>query len=439
VGLKMFLKPSKNHYFSILKVISRLEVNTTIINPKNNLFYMKKVVLDNGLSILFKQQKRDSVVIEVMIKVGSNHELPTERGIAHFLEHILFEGTLKRPTNMLISNEIEKIGGEFNAYTTNERTCFYVKVLKRHFKIAVDILADILQNSLFKEEHMKREKNVVLKEIDMVHDDPRFLQWMLFQSTLFVKSPAKYPTYGERAIIKNLSREKTMNFFHKYYIPNNMVISIVGDIKGWKKEIEKKFSSPKGVLPKVSIPVEPKAKRNTTKIKKRKIANTYTVLGFKTVPRSNPDAYVLEVINGILGRGQSGRMFTEIRTKLGLAYDVGTQSINEVSFGYFSVYASIDKKNKEIVRRIILKELQKLQSVTEEDIQESKTFIEGAYSLELEDSQKLADQALTWEHVGNADLLNNFVNRIKKVTRKDVQRVANKYFKNYTFVVLEGR
>ena len=145
---------------------------------------MKNVKLANGLEIIYENKNNNSVVVQVMIKVGSNDEKEDERGISHFLEHILFEGTTNRSTNQEISNEIEKIGGEFNAYTTNERTCFYIKVLKKHFSNAVDILADILQNPLFNEKHISKEKNIVLKEIDMVHDEPSYYQWVLLQKNL---------------------------------------------------------------------------------------------------------------------------------------------------------------------------------------------------------------------------------------------------------------
>ena len=124
---------------------------------------MLKTTLPNGLTIIYEQRKSLSVVVEIMIKTGSNHESDEERGISHFLEHILFEGTVQRPSNWAISREIEKVGGEFNAYTTNERTCFYVRVLKKHVDIALQILADIMQNSLLRTEDIKREKKMVLK------------------------------------------------------------------------------------------------------------------------------------------------------------------------------------------------------------------------------------------------------------------------------------
>ena len=199
---------------------------------------MREITLKNGLKVLYEQKERNAVVVQIMIKTGSNHEAKDERGISHFLEHILFEGTVKRPTNQEISNEIESIGGDFNAYTTNERTCFYIKVLNKHFHKATDILADIMLHSLFKEEHIAKEKNIVLKEIDMVNDEPSYYQWLLLQSNIFKNHPARHPTYGDRKIIKNLTRKKIMSYFHKHYVAGNMVISVVGNVKDWKEKVQ---------------------------------------------------------------------------------------------------------------------------------------------------------------------------------------------------------
>ncbi len=401
---------------------------------------MQKIVLSNGLTVIHQRKAGNSVVVEVMVRVGSNHELPDERGISHFLEHILFEGTIKRPTNREISNEIEKIGGEFNAYTTNERTCFYVKVLKRHFHKAVEILADILQQPLFAEEHIAKEKNVVLKEIAMVHDEPSYYQWILLQQNLFKKAPCKYPTYGSSKVIKGLTREKVSQYFQKHYAPNNMVVSIVGNIANWKKEVQAHFTAGKKNVPKMVYPEEPAAEKDQEIVEKRKnIVSTYTVLGFKTIPRGHHDTYALEVLNGILGRGQSGRMFTEIRSKRGLAYEVGTQHFADVNFGFFAIYASIDRRNKKLVKQIILEEIEKAKQCSEEDLEEAKTYVEGSYSLDLEDGQKLADQLLFWEQVRDVKRMDDFLRNIKKVTLKDLTRVIETYFKHHTFVVLRGK
>jgi predicted Zn-dependent peptidase len=400
---------------------------------------MKKEVLPNGLTILYEPKKGNSVVVEVMIKVGSSNELPEERGISHFLEHMFFEGTKKRPSNRQISNEIEKIGGDLNAYTSNERTCFYAKVLKKHFNIAIDILADILQNSLFETALVEKERKVILKEVDMIYDEPRFYQWELLQSTLFEKNPVKNPVYGDKIIIKKLSRSNLVNYMNKHYQPENMIISVVGDVKNWKKAIKDKFPLPKGKIVKQHITKEPASKKNKEKRVKRDIASTYAVLGFKTIPRDHKDSYVLEIIDGILGRGQSGKIFTEVRTNHGLAYDVGTQHISDTSYGYFAVYVSTDKTNLIKSKNLILKEMEKLQNVSKKDLEEAKTYVEGQSLLDLEDNQKVADQLLFWEQVKTAQLMDDFVKNTNKVTLEDVKRVAKKYFKNHTFVVLEGK
>ncbi len=218
-----------------------------------------------------------------------------------------------------------------------------------------------------------------------------------------------------------------------------MVLSVVGSVPSWKETVEKFFTMGRGILPKKRKILEPSSKKVNVAKEKRKIANTYVVIGFKTVPRLLDDAYALEVVNGILGRGQSGRMFTEIRSKRGLAYDVGTQHVAEGSFGYFAVYASVDKKNINLVRKLILEELQKLQSITEKDLKEAKDFVEGSYLLELEDSQKIADQLLFWEQLKEARLMKEFLRKIRLVTTSDIKNAAQLYFKNYTMVILEGK
>ncbi|MBI2151579.1 insulinase family protein [Candidatus Woesearchaeota archaeon] len=400
---------------------------------------MQKEVLDNGLTVIYEPKKGHSVVVQVLIKTGSDDEKPEERGLSHFLEHILFEGTINRPDNRSISLEIEKVGGDINAYTSNERTCFYAYVLKKHFQKAVEVLADVLQNPLLREEDIEREKKIVLKEIEMVTDEPRFYQWILLQKTLFNKHPCRYPTYGSKECIKNLTRQNTLQYFQKHYHPSNMIISVVGEVKGWKKVIKKQFSQPKQKSLSKNNPLEQAMKSNLAAREKKEVANTYLVLGFKTVKKNNRDAYALEVINTILGRGQSSRLFTEIRSKKGLAYDVGTQHVAEISYGYFAAYACIDKKNLIQTKELILKEIQRLKGLSPAELKEAQEAIEGEYYLDLEDSQKMADQLLFWEQAKDAHQLNQFIHLIKSVTVNDIRRVIDRYFKNYAFVVLEGK
>ncbi|MBT3298676.1 insulinase family protein [archaeon] len=398
---------------------------------------MQKLVLDNGLTLLIEKKPGKSLVIELMIKVGSVNEKINEKGISHLIEHLLFEGTEKRKKNWDISNEIEKIGGEFNAYTSSERTCIYIKVLNKHFNKALDVISDIIKNSKFNEADIVKEKEIIMKEINMVNDDPRYYQWTLLQNQLFEKHPVKYPTYGDKKVIQEIKRDEIIKFFNKKYVASNMVLAVVGDIKkDWINNIIKSFNIKKGEKVKKLKINEPKQTKNKVKKEHKSISNTYAVMGFKTIKRDNKDSYVLDVIDAVLGRGQSGKLFNEIRTKRGLAYEIGSENISEPSFGYFAIYVGLDKNKLNLAKRIILENIQKLENISDQELNEAKSYIEGNYYLDLEDNQKLADQILYWEQCKNAKVMQQFINNIKKVTKKDVKRVIKKYFQQHTMVVL---
>ena len=311
--------------------------------------------------------------------------------------------------------------------------------MNKHFRKAIEVLADILKDPLMREKDIEREKKVVLKEIEMVLDEPRFYQWVLLQKTLFEKHPCRYPTYGDKQSVLTLSREKILRYFRQHYVPSNMIISVVGDVTNWKKEIETQFNFPRQKYTPMLLAEEPKAHKMMFRKEKKKISNTYVVIGFKTVPKKSNDAYVLELINVILGRGQSCRLFNEIRSKQGLAYDVGTQHIADAHYGYFAAYACIDKKNVEKTNQLILKEIESLKNLSSKELEEAKLAIEGEYYLDLEDGQRLADQLLFWDQAQGAEHLDKFIARIKKVSGRDIRRVIETYFKYYTFIVLEGR
>lgn len=393
----------------------------------------------NGLTVLIDERPTASVVIEVIVKVGSNFESRGNFGISHFVEHMLFEGTKHRTTRE-IANAIEGIGGEINAATSNERTFFYCYVPKKYFNKALDVLADIIQNPLFDEKTIEKERKIILDEINLVNDNHLFYQWVLFQKTLFKKNSAKNPVYGTRETIRSMSKADLLKFYKKYYVPNNILISISGGVcKGVVGKIEKAF----GVFKSrnvcgLKIPKEPKQNRIEVVTEKRDVLHSYIVLGYNAAKRGEEDSYVLDVIQAVLGRGQSGRMFNEIRTKRGLAYSVGVQYEANVDFGFFAVYLSSNKKNLENIKKIILQEFTDLENLSEDELNDAKNYIEGNFILKAEENKERADLIGFWEMVGDAKKMSEYVNRIKKVTKRDIKRVAKKYFtKNYTLVMLE--
>lgn len=399
---------------------------------------MKRYKLKNGLTLIYEKKPLMSTAIEVLVKVGSNYENKNVFGISHFLEHMLFEGTKKRKTSRTISNEIETLGGEMNAYTTTDRTAFFIKILNKHFDKALDVLSDIIQNSTFDNKFVEKERKVILKEIDMVNDQPRFLQWILFQKNLFKKNNAKNPTYGTKEAVRRISRKDILSYYKKYYAPNNMVVSIVGNVNNVKGKVEKAFSNFKPrKVPQYKKVFEIDNKQGKTVVKK-KLNNSYVVLGYKTPSRLNKESFVLDLIHGILGRGQSGRIFDEIRNKRGLAYEVGVNHESSIDYGFFCVYLNTDFRNIDKIKKIILDEFEKLKNIDNNELNEAKSFIEGQFLMDGDDNFNFADKLAYWELIKDANLAKEYVSRIKKITRNDIIKVVDKYLnKNYTLTVIQ--
>ncbi len=397
---------------------------------------MNKFRLKSGLKIIELKRKSDIATIQVTVNVGSNNETDKIRGISHFIEHVVFEGTKKR-TSQEIANSIESLGGEISAYTTNETTCFFVKIIKKHFEKALEILSDILINPTFDQKLMKKESKIVLSEIKLVIDQPRNYQWVLFLKTLFDKFPAKNPIYGTAKSVRYLTSKDLKNYHKKYYTAPNMVVTIVGDIPNLKIKINKYFSKMNPSKVKSTFKEE-KLNKKSQKIEMRKTNQSYVILGYKTSKRKEPDSYVLDVIKAILGRGLSGKLFREIRVKHGLAYEVGIHHDPHINYGTFSAYFSTNKKNISKCIQITLDEFQKLKKISSKELLEARQFLEGEMLLENEDSQTFASSIGDWELAYRAEEGLNYIKKIKKVTQKDIIKVVDKYLNNnYSLAIIK--
>lgn len=402
---------------------------------------MEKFKLPNGIAVLHKSSPSKSMAVEVMVKTGSNYEPRSVAGISHFIEHMLFEGTKKRSDSREITNDIEKLGGEFNAYTTSDRTAYYIKILSKHFDNALDVISDMILNSVFDEKIIEKEKKVVLKEIHMIMDDPRFYQWLFFEKKLFKRHPAGNPTYGSIESVKALTRGKILKYYQEHYRPENFIVSVVGNVDNVKEKCWSYFSPLKKTKAK-TLPVfsEDFNSKQQKFAEKRKTLSAYMVLGYKVPPRAHKDTYCLDAINAILGRGQSGSIFNEIRNKRGLAYEVSVRCETNIDHGFFAVQCSINKDKIEAATDIILGEFKKLRNVTEQEIDEAKSYIEGSYTLQTEDTFKMADELSFWEFIEDANMAEQYVDKIKKVTKEDIARVSEKYLNDkFTRVVIEPR
>lgn len=398
-----------------------------------------KHILKNGLTVIIEKRKSDSISVEALVKVGSNQENKNIFGISHFIEHMVFKGT-KTKNAKEVGALIENVGGQINAYTNKERTAFYGKVPQKHFSVLLDVISDIVQNPVFDLEELKKEKNVVISEAKIWKDQPRLNQWLLLEKTLWKNHPCKNPIVGTIETIKKITRDDVLNYYKKFYVPNNTILTIVGDINENNINlIKEKFENSKKYEVNIKkFKEETLTKNKQTKIKKD-TSHSYFVLGFLGPDRLNKDSYVMDIIQNILGYGMSSRLFTEIREKRGLAYEVKVAYEASIDFGYFVISLSTDKKNIKLAKELILKEFEKLKNIDEKEIDITKESMEGQFLLEYEDTNKLADLICFWEMIKDYNLYKEYIKNIKSVNKKDIARVIDKYFKNYAEVIIEQK
>jgi len=394
--------------------------------------------LSNGLKVIYDRRRSETVAIEVHVGTGSDNEHKDIAGISHFLEHMLFEGTKTR-TAKEISESIENLGGEINAATSNDRTFFYAKVPRSKVKTGLDIISDIIKNPLFDAKIMEKERNVVLEEIKMVNDQPLLYQWVLFEKNLFKKHPAKNPVYGRVDSVKSITKGQMESYYKKWYVPENMILSIVGDIKDLRKLVKEKFGDMESVkAADVKKVDEPKDVRPTVLHEKKDINQAYLLVGYKTVSRTHRDSFALDVLSAIFYKGISGRITEEIRVKRGLAYSVGSLHESKKDYGFFVFHLNCDRKNLELCKKIIFEELEKIGNMEKKELDEAKEHIIGRLILDYEDSHKRADDLAFWEFIKDAKLGDEYLSKIRKVSVADVISVRKRYLKkdNYTMITI---
>jgi predicted Zn-dependent peptidase len=392
-------------------------------------FYRK--VLKNGMTLIF--EKRDLPVASVVIAVraGGINEKPSEKGISHFIEHMLYKGTPTRNSRK-IAEEIEKNGGELNGFTDEIITAFWCKIPSSHLKLAMEVLTDMVKNPLFDEEELEKERKVIFEEIKMRKDNPHIyvldnVQNELYSGTLGLN------LIGDEKTMGAINREKMVSKFEEIYQPNNMILGIVGDadFEEIVEFAEKNFGNKKGIIPKINFSL-----KNNSKTDKRKgIDQANMVFAYHVPVSTNKQSYTALVLNTLMAGGMSSILFQEIRDKRNLAYSIrGDSNINKL-FAYNTIYAGTTKKNVEKAKEIILKEFKEVsQSLTEKELNQVKVQLVGNYHIYMEDSQAQLINLLIHELDGNAKEFYNFEKNIKSVKLEDVKKMAK--IKNYSFFAL---
>lgn len=387
---------------------------------------MEKNKLDNGITLLSERRNSDSIAIEVSVGIGSINEPTDLAGVSHYIEHLLFEGTKKRPAAFTISVEIESVGGEINAETSTEFTSYFIKIPKKHFALAVDVLSDIVINPLFKKEDVERERKIILDEINLIYDNPRFYQILLFNRALFPDHPLSNLPIGTSDTVSAMSRDDICKFFEKHYVSGNITVSVVGDVGDTQEVIKQAFSDMKAGNSNTTLkPV--KSTSGFHAVADRQMGQSYMILGYNTVARSEAQSYHLDIAQAIIGRGMSGWLMDELRTKRGLAYDVGAEHNAGVNYGIFASHVSTQKENLAESEKIIAKCNERIKSVSETEIKSAKDYIEGSFLLQNEDTLR---RASTLRYLNNAAGLKtpeDYIKKIQKVTLDDVKATAEEY------------
>ena len=397
-------------------------------------FNFQRKVLKNGMTILFEKRDLPIVSVAFAVRNGGINESESEKGISHFIEHMLYKGTPTRNAKR-IAEEIEKNGGELNGFTDESITAYWCKMPSKHLNVALNVLSDMVKNPLFDEKEMEKERKVIFEEIKMRKDNPMTFVFDEIQSYLYRK-PFGIPLIGTYESMNSIDRKKIVKKFEGIYQPNNIVLAIVGnaDFEKIIEFVEKNFGDKKGAVPKYEI-----KKINELKISQRKgIDQANLVFAYHVPLAENEKNYVAQVLSCLMAEGMSSRLFSEIREKRNLAYAVkGGSNINK-DFSYNFIYVGTTKENVEIVKKLILEEFKKVaESLTESELNQVKEQLIGNYHISMEDSQTQMVNLLLSEINGDAREFYDFEKNIKDVKLKDVKEMSSKVKdKNYSFFAL---
>lgn len=347
----------------------------------------KTHTLKNGLTIIGEEiPYLKSITLGVWINAGSRIEDKKVSGVSHFIEHMMFKGTKNR-TSKEIASEIDNLGGQINAFTSKECTCYYVKLLDEHIDYGIDILSDMLLNSLFDKSDIEKERLVILEELKMYEDSPEDLAYDLLIENIYENSDLGMNIIGTKESLFDINQEEMLKYFNKYYVPNNSVISIAGNFNfdEMVEKLEDKFKD--WERKDVSVEINPVDFKSCFIAKNKDTEQVNLSICLKSIPMGNAEElYALAVINNVFGGSISSRLFQKIREEKGLVYSIFSSQSAYRECGEFSIFASMSNENLEEVYELIIEEIKTIRKnyLTEKEIKDSKEQLKGSYILGLE-------------------------------------------------------
>lgn len=394
-----------------------------------------KAVLGNGLRyILAPMPQVKSATVLVMVRAGSRYESEENNGVSHFLEHMMFKGTKKRPSKIEISKLLDGIGASFNAFTSKEYTGFYVKSSAEHLELITDVVSDMVLSSTYPAEEIERERGVIIEEINMDEDDPAGRVFQVFEKLIFAGSPLALRIAGEKATVTAMTREKVVDYVQKMYDANSMIVTIAGQTLNSKSEtlIDKYFGEVGSGEENKYEPAVGKQQTAQVSVYEKKTEQAHFVLGVRGYAISDPKRYAAGVLANILGGNMSSRLFQEVREKRGLAYYVSAASEEYLDTGFVLAGAGVRLADVDEALRVVLEQFALIRDkgISPEELTMAKEYSKGKMVLALEDSFRVASFFAGQELLEREILLpDQVLEKINKVTAKEVALVAGELFK----------
>lgn len=393
--------------------------------------FFDKTVTDGGVEVITETiDAVRSAAIGIWFNVGSRDETPAEAGMSHFMEHMMFKGTPTRSAAE-ISEHFERLGGELNAFTSKEYTCFYARVLDEHVDDAMEVLSDMVVNSLLADDAIVPEREVVLEEISRHDDTPDDAVHELFTSTLMPGHPLGLPVLGQRETVAGFDHAASVSFKDRMYVAGNVVVAAAGNVGHARivNSVQQHLGLPVGG--RIPRPVSEPEVSSTLKVVTKETEQAHICWGVRGIPARSEERFVLSILDSILGGGMASRLFQEIREKRGMAYSVFSYHSLYLDTGQYTVYAGTRPGNAEEVVKLIRAEADNLREhgVTDEELSRAKESMKGQLVLSLESTRNRMTR-LGKSEVTQSELLsiNELVDRVEAVTSEDVRDLAARLF-----------
>jgi predicted Zn-dependent peptidase len=394
----------------------------------------RKATLPNGLRVLVGEMPETrSVSLAVYVGIGSRIETKDDAGTSHFLEHMVFKGSAKRPTAADISQVIESKGGVVNASTDKEVTVFWSRVPARHYLVALDVIADLIRAPMLRPKDVESERNVIVEELRMYRDQPQDRVHTLVDELLYPRHPLGWEVAGREEVVLAMTADRLRQFMERGYAPSRTVVALAGPLRA-DDAVAAVDEALGGLATREVMQSKPapRSGKSHAKLLGKRAEQTNLCVGWRSVHTTHADKFSIDMLNAVLGEGMSSRLFLELREKRGLAYDVHSYDANYTDAGHLVVYAGFAPQNAAEVLKAIMREVERLRDelVPDVEIERVRDFAKGRLELRLEDTRGvsgwLAGQELFLGRVRSVEEVSAIIDG---VTPADMQRVAREYLR----------